>query len=235
MSVNNSELADKMAKFALLKEQLELLKHKLHNYISKVQNHTVSFKASTDAKLAQLSKEGKEIQQSINRLNEDKDSLSKEINNEVAKRDSASLKDKEYALQIEDIEKNIGRMQTEKKELDEEINQLMNAINSKKEFLSNHNNLIDDSILNYEQAMGMRIETGGADNLLSFVFWNVDPDNFQREVYFVMNPQTYQIVETNPTLEKKKVDNIVDSFKKHKEVGYLWKDMRSAFKEKLFG
>ncbi|GMG40149.1 unnamed protein product [Ambrosiozyma monospora] len=235
MSMNNRDLAEAMAKFDALKEQLEALKLKLHSYISKVQKYIVSSKSNSNARLSQISDEMKELQMAINKLKDTKDKLSTEINNEVTKRDTASLKAKEFALQIEDLVKKIDIMQADRKDLEEEIDRYMNEIKKKKEFISNHSNVIDDLILNNEQVLGLRIETGGADDLLSFVFWNVDPDDFNREVYFVMNPQTYQIVETNPTLEKREIDSIVDSFKKHKEVGYLWKDMRSALKKKLLG
>ncbi|VEU22618.1 DEKNAAC103416 [Brettanomyces naardenensis] len=226
-------LEESIESFESLKPQMDALRLKVQDHLKRIQSTLITKRASYEKALSELGNHERELQAKIKTYEELERQLSEEVNKEVQDRDNSSMKVREMKLQEEELVRQTKKFKSDIKKLDIEIEQKLRKLNEEKGYIANQTSLIDDKAFQYEQLLGLRIETGGEDSLISFIFKNVDPDDFEREVYFVLDPSEYKTVETSPPLDQEVVGKIMDDFSKHKEIGYLWRDMRRELRRKL--
>ena len=90
----------------------------------------------------------------------------------------------------------------------------------------------------WEHCLGLRIEASGfdgAEDQLRFVFLCVDERDEGKECWFelAMGGKEYEVAETQPKLEKDRVDEAVERLNENRELGAFLKSMRVLFVEAL--
>ena len=92
----------------------------------------------------------------------------------------------------------------------------------------------------WEHCLGLRIEASGFDGTedqLRFVFVCVDERDEEKECWFelAMGGREYEVAETQPKLEKDRMDEAVERLNEQRELGAFLKAMRVLFVEALKG
>lgn len=232
-SQEQQALESTIARFEQLQPGMDSMRQAVADHVKEIQKLVIRKRAGFEKELSELNSQESELKMKIEELEDLQKQMSGQMSKEIQERDSTSIKVKEMRIQQEHVEEQIEKFKKDIEGLDEQIGKKMRQLNDEKNMTANEKSTIEDRTFQYERLLGMRIETGGKDNLLSFIFCNVDPDDFEREVYFVLDPATYSIVQTSPELEENRIKEIMDEFSKSKEIMYLWRDMRKALKEKL--
>ncbi len=212
---------------------MDELRQSLQEHLKDIEQLVIRKRANYEKALAELESQKNELNIKIKKYDEEKNQISLILRREIEDKEKTSIKVREMKAQQERLTKQSEKFHSDIKRLDGEIEAKVQKLNDEKAMLSDQKSKITDKTFQFEQMLGMRIETGGENNSISFIFKNVDPDNFQREVNFVLDPAKYQIVKTSPELPDTVVSEIMDRFAKHKEIGYLWRDMRIKLREKL--
>lgn len=217
----------------LVRPLMDELRQSLQEHLKSIEQLVIGKRANYEKALTELENQKSELKAKIKKYDEEKSKISSIIRKEIEDKEKTSIKVREMRAQQEQLTKQSEKFHSDIKSLDREIDANVQKLNNEKTILSDQKSRIADRTFQFEQLLGMRIETGGENNSISFIFRNVDPDNFQREVYFVLDPAKYQIVKTSPELPDSDVSEIMNRFAKHKEIGYLWRDMRIKLREKL--
>lgn len=92
----------------------------------------------------------------------------------------------------------------------------------------------------WEHCLGLKIEASGFDGVedqLRFVFVCVDERDEEKGCWFelAMGGREYDVVETEPKLEKDRVDEAVQRVNESRELGTFLKTMRALFVDALKG
>lgn len=90
----------------------------------------------------------------------------------------------------------------------------------------------------WEHCLGLKIEASGfedTEDQLRFVFVCVDERDDEKECWFelAMGGKEYEVAETEPKLEKDRVDEAVERLNETRELGAFLKAMRVLFVEAL--
>lgn len=90
----------------------------------------------------------------------------------------------------------------------------------------------------WEHCLGLKIEASGfdgAEDQLRFVFVCVDERDEDAECWFelAMGGKEYEVVDTQPKLEKERIDEAVERLNEQRELGAFLKAMRVLFMEAL--
>ncbi|QPG73742.1 hypothetical protein FOA43_001055 [Brettanomyces nanus] len=226
MAGSKHGLEESIEEFEKLKPQMDSLRVKVQEHLKNIQSTLISKRATYEKALAELNNEERELDKKIRDFEKLEQQLRQEISKEIQDRDNSSMKVKEMKVQEEQLIEQTSKFQLDIDKVDEEIEKRLKEVTEERNTLTNQRTIIDDRTFQYEELLGMRIETGGENNQISFIFNNVDPDDFEREVYFVLDPNQYRIVETSPKLDEAAVTRIMDEFRSHKGISYLWRDMR---------
>ncbi|ODV87749.1 hypothetical protein CANARDRAFT_20479 [[Candida] arabinofermentans NRRL YB-2248] len=235
-------LEESLEKFEDLKPQLETLKSKLDQYLSTVEQNLINKKSKFEKELLDIYHQEKDLNNQLIQQKQIQEQLSVELNKDSENFNSSSLKLKELNLKQDEFLKEKSKIEFEIDKINKKIQSDMNSINSEKNFINNQSQLINEKTYQFENLLGLSISSvdlnGGEDddeyyNGISFTFKNIDPDDFNKTVSFIFDPTNYKIISSNPKLDDDIINRIIDNFKNHKEIGYLWKDMRYELKNKL--
>ncbi|GMM32570.1 hypothetical protein DAMA08_053150 [Martiniozyma asiatica (nom. inval.)] len=246
-------MKSKLDNFSKLKPQMDRFNNTLVEFLSKAKSELHKRAVENEREIKQLKKEESEILADIEHLQDIKNALMGELASEMSERDSNSLKLKEMKAQQFEFERQLQVVKTSLVEIGDKIGQKVSEIERSKEMISNQNGVIMDRLYQFERLLGLRIEQAKnvyeeeeeeeedeeeeqiqtKPSLIKFIFYNVDPDDYEKEVWFVLNATDLVITSSEPPLSSATIEPIVDEFVRDKEVGYLWKKMRLALKSAL--
>lgn len=219
--------------------QLSELKTQVSTFITRVHETIAVKRAEYDREMGNLQLTEAKLMEDIKTSQEARQRLMDEISREMAERDAAALNMKEMKLQHEDLLVQKQEFETQLAEVRAQMDTRLAEISEQRHLIKNQSAIISDKLYQYEQLLGLKIEYGGqtaeqgGDTLIKFIFTNVDPDDFSRQVYFVLNPEELVIVESDPKLPEETLKTAMNDFVKSKEIGRLWKTVRAHLKANL--
>lgn len=218
--------------------KLRDLKQLISTFVSNMHESIAVKRAEYEREIANLQLAENKLLEEIKSSQESRQRLMDEFSKEMADRDSASLNIKEMKLQQENLAKQKEDFESQLQQIRSQIGARLEEISEQRRLIQNQSTIISDKLYQYEQLLGLRIEheddiitaTGTS---IKFIFTNVDPENFSREVYFVLNPEELKIIETSPVLKPEFLQEAMSQFLKSKEIGHLWKTVRAELKANL--
>lgn len=216
--------------------RLEELKMLVSTFVSNIHESIAAKRAEYDKEIGNLQIMENKLVDEIKNSQDSRQQLMDELSKEMADRDSASLNIKEMQLQHDDLVTQKQEFETKLVEIRTQISTKLSEINEQRHLIKNQSTIISDKLYQYEQLLGLKIEHGGqegGDSLIKFIFTNVDPEDFSREVWFVLNPEELKIIETSPKLKEERLETAMEEFIKGKEIGQLWKTIRNELKSNL--
>lgn len=229
----DNQLRDSLVQLSALLPELTAVSESVSRERKRIEQILEEKRANYENEKSRLAEQENRLNAQIAAGKQEESQLEAQMAKQVQDRDGSIMRVREMKLQEQELDSQIAKYKQEIGTLERSIEAKLKQLNDEKTFLLNQNSIIDDRAYEYEQLLGLRIETGSKGHELSFVFRNVDPDNFQREVYFVLDPDTYQVVKTSPQLPEEVVDAIVNKFTKRKEIGVLWREMRKELRQAL--
>lgn len=216
--------------------QLGELKTLVSTFVTNIHESIAVKRAEYDREIGNLQIMETSLLEEIQSSKDSRQQLMDEISKEMADRDSASLNIKEMKLQHDNLITQREEFESQLAEIRTQISTKLSEINEQRHLIKNQSTIISDKLYQYEQLLGLKIEHGGqegGDSLIKFIFTNVDPDDFSREVWFVLNPEDLKIIETSPKLSEEILEAAMGEFIKSKEIGQLWKTIRHELKSNL--
>ena len=83
----------------------------------------------------------------------------------------------------------------------------------------------------WEENLGLKIEGGGSEDRLKFVFTLIDEKDWNREFWFEMSldKRDYEVLACLPRLEKDEIDGLLFKLNESRELGPFLKGMRDLF------
>ncbi|GMM44064.1 hypothetical protein DAPK24_006390 [Pichia kluyveri] len=252
-STAEAQVRNNIQSLKSLKPEMDNLKNSINEYIANVQNTILKNRASYQVKLSQLKSTEMQLKAEIESNKLLREQLYEELSNEMRNKDQSSIKVEEMKIQEENLEKEKLQLTKDLENIEIEIVNKTREINEQKDSLKNQTNLVNDKLYQFEQLLGLRIEPyskteneiENEDNTnqndtdeigvekIKFIFKNVDPSDFAREVWFVFDPESVSIVSTYPEIPTETCDEIIKNFIHTKEIGLLWKQMRYSLQKKL--
>lgn len=127
-------------------------------------------------------------------------------------------------------------------DLKAQIAEVQKQIHSRRHTQQQHQRALDSQArhngpeLNFwETNLCMRIEGAGVEDRLKFVFTHVDERDWNKECWFdlSMGQREYEVMETQPELEKEAVGAVLDRLNETRELAGFLKGMRSLFGEAM--
>ena len=254
---SENQVRANMAALDALKPQMEDLKRLVSNYISTVQDALLKRRTTYQMRLSQLKSVEVKLKSDIEMNKRLREQLLEELSSEMRNKDQSSVKVEEMKIQQENLERQKKDFSRQLEEIESQISEKMRAISEQREVMKNQTFLVNDKLFQFEQLLGMRIEQSRhniqnpaiAENAkdddddddddddvidaVTFTFKNVDPNDFSNEVSFIFDPEKVEILSSDPVLPRETYSEAIRIFTTSKEIGYLWKFMRSALRSKL--
>ena len=83
----------------------------------------------------------------------------------------------------------------------------------------------------WEENLGLKIEGGGSEDKLKFIFTLIDDNDWNRKFWFDMslNKKDYEVLDCRPILEKDLIDSLLLKLNESRELGPFLKGMRDLF------
>lgn len=227
-----------------LKPQMQELKQTVGSYISTVQDAILKRRTDYQSKLTQLRSSENQLKTEIEMNKKLREQLLEELSNEMRNRDQSSVKLDEMKIQQESLEKEKANFTKQLDEIEVQISDKLRQINEQRDIMKNQTTLVNDKLYQFEQLLGLRIEHSSKleedeegeeeeTDMITFIFKNIDPKDFSHEASFILDPVKVHIVHSDPPLPEDVLKQATDMFLETKEISYLWKFMRSAFRETL--
>lgn len=151
--------------------------------------------------------------------------------------------------ELEEMEEAIAELKAQRQEnearrddLRAQISEVQKAIHVRRQAQQQHQRQLDDQARHngpelsfWESNLCMRIDKGGRDDTLKFVFTHIDERKWERECWFElsMGRRDYSVNETEPQLEREAVDEILARLNETREMAGFLKAMRSLFSDAL--
>lgn len=144
-------------------------------------------------------------------------------------------------LIVDDLNKKEEHLQELKKSVNKEIEDLNESISKlTNEYDTLKRNLADQvekdypELLKYELYLGLKIEVI-KENVLRFVFNNIDPHEIDREVWCDVNVggESLKVERSNPELGQEIIELLENEYDDHKELVIFLKTLRGLLKEKI--
>ena len=85
----------------------------------------------------------------------------------------------------------------------------------------------------WENYLGLRIEGLGKDDMLKFVYMNVDEREWEREAWFELDTseRDYKVLEVRPKVEREEVERVVERLNESRDLAGFLKGMRELLVE----
>lgn len=212
--------------------RLEELSDKFNTFITRQKTEIIRSKEDYTNKLKQLRNEHKEIQKSLQSLAAREAELNKVIEREIhdsnisqTRLNELKVKEKSLIEERKSLEKSVGELQEKVSRRREELSKL--KLNQEKQAEIN----LPETMI-YEQLLGFKIE-GLKDDILKFVFQNIDSKDTKRLFYIVLNvsERLYKVEETNPSLPELELNDALQEFNSSRDLTRFLKIIRIAFKK----
>lgn len=212
--------------------RLEELSDKFNTFITRQKTEIIRSKEDYTNKLKQLRNEHKEIQKSLQSLATREAELNKVIEREIhdsnisqTRLNELKVKEKSLIEERKSLEKSVGELQEKVSRRREELSKL--KLNQEKQAEIN----LPETMI-YEQLLGFKIE-GLKDDILKFVFQNIDSKDTKRLFYIVLNvsERLYKVEETNPSLPELELNDALQEFNSSRDLTRFLKNIRIAFKK----
>lgn len=212
--------------------RLEELSDKFNTFITRQKTEIIRSKEDYTNKLKQLRNEHKEIQKSLQSLATREAELNKVIEREIhdsnisqTRLNELKVKEKSLIEERKSLEKSVGELQEKVSRRREELSKL--KLNQEKQAEIN----LPETMI-YEQLLGFKIE-GLKDDILKFVFQNIDSKDTKRLFYIVLNvsERLYKVEETNPSLPELELNDALQEFNSSRDLTRFLKIIRIAFKK----
>lgn len=212
--------------------RLEELSDKFNTFITRQKTEIIRSKEDYTNKLKQLRNEHKEIQKSLQSLATREAELNKVIEREIhdsnvsqTRLNELKVKEKSLIEERKSLEKSVGELQEKVSRRREELSKL--KLNQEKQAEIN----LPETMI-YEQLLGFKIE-GLKDDILKFVFQNIDSKDPKRSFYIVLNvsEHLYKVEETNPSLPELELNDALQEFNSSRDLTRFLKNIRIAFKK----
>lgn len=238
-----------------LKPQMEELKREVSKYVSSIQEAILKRRTTYQMKLSQLKSVEVKLKSDIEMNKRLREQLLEELSSEMRNKDQSSVKVEEMKIQQENLERQKKEFGIQLEQIENQITEKIRTINEQRDIMKNQTFLVNEKLFQFEQLLGMKIEqsrvnvhtTGNVDDgvdededddddaidAVTFIFKNVDPSNFSNEVSFVFDPEMVSIVSSTPKLSQDIYEEAIRIFSSSREIGYLWKFMRSALRTEL--
>lgn len=236
------QLRESLKSVESLKPNMAHLKSVLGEYVLQLQQSIIRNKTQYEQKLSQLKDSEARLKHEIVSNQQMRETLLEELSHELRNKEQSAVKVNEMKIQQDTLIKQRDDMSAQLQQVEVEIAAKIKEINQQRELMKNQSTLINDKLFQFEQLLGLRIEsyplTEETDNpqsfeAIKFVFNNIDPSDFNRQVFFVYDPEQVSIILCEPSLDPEITDHAMSIFTKTKEIGVLWKYMRTQLRNKL--
>lgn len=247
--VNTRQIESSIAALRELQPKMDELKRVANTYLSTVKNAILKKRTDYQVKLSQLRSNEEQLKSEIERNKSARQELLEELAKEMRRRNESSKQVEEMKIQQESIEKEKREFTAKLEEIELQITTKLRQVNEQQEQLRNQTAMVNGKLFQFEQLLGLRIENTGEvakdismaddDNhqepaeLIRFIFKNVDPEDFAREVSFVFDPVSVMVVSSEPHLPQEVYDEATSVFVNSKEIVNLWKFMRTSLQSKI--
>ncbi|TID30092.1 hypothetical protein CANINC_001316 [Pichia inconspicua] len=218
-----------------------------NDYLSTVRNAILKRRTEHQIKLSQLRSHDQKLKAEIERNKSARQKLLEELAKEMKRRNESSTQVEEMRIQQESLQKETEEFTKKIQDLESQIGLKLRQITEQRDLLRNQTGLVNDKLFQFEHLLGLRIENTGYDtilpidenlvtektDLIKFVFKNVDPEDFTREVSFTLDPVSLKILRSHPELPISVYNEAVQIFVDTKEIVYLWKYMRASLQKEI--
>lgn len=227
----------------LLKAQMDELRNYIHSYIKNVQDLIIKKKTKYEVKLSEFQNVENQLNNEIDKFKNLRENLLKELSVDILSKDESVVKFNEMKIKQDELNNQKQEFVQKLNDLEEELNSKLLEINKQKDIIKNQTDFVNDKLFQFEQLLGLRIENFSPSNLdnsgssdiemIKFVFKNIDPNDFNAEVYFTFDPVKLSIYDSFPELDPSFNDTAVQAFVKSKDITVLWKLMRSELRKAI--
>lgn len=230
-----------------LKPQMTELQEIANNYLSTVRNAILKRRTEHQVKLSQLKSEDQKLKAEIERNKSARQELLEELAKEMRRRNESSTQVEEMKVQQESLERETAEFSKKIQDIETQISSKLRQISEQRDLLRNQTALVNDKLFQFEQLLGLRIVNIEDDDILAngegveeektesikFMFKNVDPEDFTREVSFTLDPVAVKIVRSDPELPANVYSEAIETFVNTREIVFLWKHMRASLQKKI--
>ncbi|GMF39049.1 hypothetical protein B5S28_g1430 [[Candida] boidinii] len=225
-------LSASLEQFEKLKNEMTSFQQIFNSHLTALQNELTSRKIQFDKTLSELKDHERDLKTTIRKNQELEKRLISLKNDEIDKYDESKVKIEELRNQQDDLLKQKIKFESQINQIENQITKSNKELQERKNFIQDQSSINDMNIYLYEKNLGLKILS--IDNeAIRFVFNNIDPDDYLREVWFELDAANWNIISTKPALDPEITKKILNDYFKHKEIGYFWRNMRSELKKKL--
>lgn len=208
-------------------------------WLGNKQSAFVSAQAAHVAKMSSVHAEHARLQSRLAALGQEKAGLEETHSQDVADLTAAQ----EEVAQLREQARQLGDMQAQVRghieEVAAQVKERQDALVAAKQFLRDQAARNPDEVAAFEQRLAMRIDSPRED-VVVFVFWNVDPDDYLREVSITVDVSgdgqehlRYVVVGTSPEVAPETRAALEEEFNRERELAGFLRRARTALREQV--
>ncbi|ODQ80052.1 hypothetical protein BABINDRAFT_161693 [Babjeviella inositovora NRRL Y-12698] len=229
---------DEFELFELLKQRLSAFTETFEARLHMQSTALLNLKNDYQLRLNDLKTQQTRLLGAINKLKEDDGVVRANYTQDLADLNTSRLK-------IETLASNQTKLADLKQKLLAQISEINTSIRVKSEMLLKTKTFLKQQSLQnpnelyaFETVLAMRIDAL-ANDIITFVWWNIDPDNYMREVSIGLDLSEdqehagYKISESSPQLDTETISGLESAFNHHRELSLFLAKARGVLKGKL--